>query len=179
VALAGYLGLRPKEIRLAAWEAVGAVGDGTFTVGRARTKSGAARTRVLTGPIAAHTELKAWRLASGRPASSEPIIGLTASTLNQWTWKTLKPIVADVLGRDDVTLYTLRHTHASALHYAGYTVPSAARRMGHGPQLHVRTYAHVIDSLEGQARYPDLDALIAAARDLEFRVGSRDVAFPR
>jgi integrase len=70
----------------------------------------------------------------------------------------------DLIGRDDVTLYSLRHTHASALHYAGFTVPAAARRLGHGPALHVTTYAHVIDALDGQPHYADLDALIAAAR---------------
>ncbi len=73
-------------------------------------------------------------------------------------------------GRDDVTLYTLRHTHASACHYAGFTIPEAARRLGHGTGLHVTTYAHVVDSISGK-RYEDLDALIAAAR-LEFRESS-------
>jgi len=57
----------------------------------------------------------------------------------------------------------LRHTHASACHYAGFTLPEAARRLGHGPGLHLQTYAHVIDALDGK-RYADLDALIAAAR---------------
>ena len=59
--------------------------------------------------------------------------------------------------------YTLRHSHASALHYAGFTVPEAARRMGHSAVKHLDTYAHVIDAISGQ-RYPDLDDLIAAAR---------------
>lgn len=66
-------------------------------------------------------------------------------------------------GREDVTLYTLRHTHASALRYCGFTVPEATRRMGHGPGLHIETYAHVIESLSGE-RYADLGALIAGAR---------------
>ena len=40
--------------------------------------------------------------------------------------------------------------------------------MGHGLALHWKTYAHVIETLSGQ-RYPDLDALITAARaDLVF-----------
>jgi hypothetical protein len=49
------------------------------------------------------------------------------------------------------------------LHYAGYTIPEAARRMGHAATLHLATYAHVIDAL-GDTRYDNLDALIAAAR---------------
>jgi hypothetical protein len=35
--------------------------------------------------------------------------------------------------------------------------------MGHGPALHVQTYAHVIDAVQG-TRYADLDALLQAAR---------------
>ena len=66
------------------------------------------------------------------------------------------------------TLYMLRHTHASALHYCGFTVPEAARRLGHGAALHVETHGHVLDSVRGQ-RFEDLDALIASARtDLMF-----------
>jgi integrase len=162
VLLAGHLGLRPIEVRMGLWDALG---SDTFTVGRARTKKTAARTRVLAVPQATMLELKRWRMEAGRPDDESPIIGdATASALNQWTWKTLKPKVADVLGRHDVTLYTLRHSHASALHYCGFTVVDAARRLGHGPMLHVKTYAHVIDSL-GTDRYPGLDALITAARD--------------
>jgi hypothetical protein len=40
-----------------------------------------------------------------------------------------------------------------------FTLPAAARRMGHGAQLQLRTRAHVIDVL-GDTRYADLDALI-------------------
>jgi integrase len=104
-------------------------------------------------------------MASGRPDPREPIVGpMTASALNQWTWKRLQPVTRSVLG-EEITLYTLRHSHASALHYCGFTVPAAARRLGHGGALHLRTYSHVIDVLEGRPRYADLDALIAAARE--------------
>ena len=75
----------------------------------------------------------------------------------------------------DVSLYTLRHSHASACHYAGLTIPEAARRLGHGPGLHVETYAHVIDRMTG-TRHDDLDQLIRAARaELEFPAGSPTV----
>ena len=78
---------------------------------------------------------------------------------------------AEGAGREDNPL-PLRHTHACALHYAGLTLPAAARRMGHGAGLHVDTYAHVIDAL-GADRYADLDALIVAARaDERFPAGS-------
>jgi len=63
----------------------------------------------------------------------------------------------------DATVYLMRHSHASLLHYCGFTVPSAARRLGHSGELHVRTYAHVIEAI-GAERWPDLDAMISDAR---------------
>ena len=160
--LAGHLGLRPLEVRMAPW---GNLADDGLIVGRARTKRAAARTRVLALPTATALELKRWRLESGRPDDDALIVGpMTKSAMVQWGWKKLQPAAKAITGRDDVTLYTLRHTHASACHYAGFTLPAAARRLGHGGPLHLNTYAHVIDALEGKPRYADLDALIAAAR---------------
>lgn len=69
-----------------------------------------------------------------------------------WSRRVLRPAAKRATGsRVDVTLYTLRHTHASALHYCGSTVPEAARRLGHGPGLHVETYAHVLAPCEASA----------------------------
>jgi integrase len=162
VVLGVFLGLRPLEIRMARWADLG---DGTLTVGRARTKKTAARTRVVTVPATAMAELRRWRLASGRPDGDEAIIGpMTDYNLKRIGSQKVTATARTLFGRDDVTIYTLRHTHASALHYCGWTVPAAARRMGHGPALHVTHYAHVIDALEGKARHADLDALYAAAR---------------
>jgi integrase len=63
-----------------------------------------------------------------------------------------------------VTLDTFRHSHASALHYRGWTPTGAARRLGHSGEVHMRIYAHVIDSLENRQRYTSLDELVAEAR---------------
>jgi len=161
--LAGHLGLglRPVELRSAPW---GNLTDGGLIVGRGRTKRTAARTRVVTIPAATMLGLKRWRLESGRPGDDQPIVGnVTESWIHQWSGRRLAPVVKAITGREDVTLYTLRHTHASVLHYCGFTVPSASRRMGHDGTTHLRTYAHIIESLEGQ-RYADLDAAISAAR---------------
>jgi integrase len=160
--LAGHLGLRPLELRLVLWSALT---EGTLMIGRAQTKRTAARTRVITVPAATMLELKRWRLESGRPDDDQPIIGpMTQGALHNWASKRLRAPVKAITGRDDATLYTLRHTHASLLHYCGHTVPSAAKRMGHDGITHLQTYAHVVEALEGQPRYADLDALIAAAR---------------
>ncbi len=172
VLLAGHLGLRPIEIRTAPWSALQAQ---TFTVGRSRTKRTASRTRVIAVPEITAREPKAWRLESGRPSDDQPIVGaMTANAIRLWGAKRLRPAVAAATnGRiTDATVYTLRHTHASALHYAGFTPPEAADRMGHGLGLHWRTYAHVVAAISG-TRYDGLDALIASARaDLEFRQSS-------
>ena len=50
-----------------------------------------------------------------------------------------------------MTTYTLRHTHASALHYAPtYGAPSRAPARALDPVHHVQHYAHVIDALKGK-----------------------------
>jgi integrase len=150
VLLAGHLGLRPVEVRMARW---GSLQGDRFTVERGRTKRTAARTRVIDVPAVTAHELKRWRLQAGRPTDSEPIIGeMSENAMKLWTRRHLP-----------MRLYDLRHSHASALHYAGFTVPEAAERLGHGPALHIETYAHVIRAMSGQ-RYGSLDELIRAAR---------------
>lgn len=170
VVLAGHLGLRPVELRSVRWRDLN---EETLLVGKAQTKATARRARVLDVPRITAQELREWRLASGRPGEDEPIIGpLSDEGLKSWTRQRFAPRVKAALGREDVTLYTLRHTHASLCHYAGLTVPEAARRLGHSPALHVTTYAHVIDGMRGK-RYDGFDELIAAARaDLVFRQSS-------
>jgi integrase len=123
---------------------------------------------VVDVPVVTARELRAWQLESGG-RGDDPIVGpLGEDGLRLWAHKRLDPAARRAAGREDVTLYTLRHTHASALHYAGFTVPEAAERMGHSPVVHVSTYAHVIRKLTGR-RYDGLDALIEAARaDLVF-----------
>jgi integrase len=168
--LGGHLGLRPIEIRSAPWLAFSGT---TLTIGAARTKRTAARTRVIDVPQVTALELKAWRLESGG-RDNDPIVGpMTANAIRLWGAKRLRPAVATIVPSfTDASTYTLRHSHASALHYASHTPAEAARRMGHGLGLHWTTYAHVIESISGE-RYPDLDALIRAARnDLVFRQSS-------
>ena len=147
--LAGHLGLRPLEVRAAPWDAF----DGhTLTIGRSHTKATARRSRVIVVPRVTAHELRAWQLQSGG-RGSEPIIGaMTQNALKCWARRALP-----------VTLYTLRHSHASACHYAGLTLAEAARRLGHSQQTHVLHYSHVIEAISGK-RYTDLDALIEAAR---------------
>src|SRR3954453_19835458 len=98
--LGGHLGLRPKEIRLVPWCNF----DGeSLIVGRARTKRGAARTRVIAVPRITARELKDWRLASGG-RGEEPIVGpLGEAGLRLWAWQHLGPAAKKLAGLDDVT----------------------------------------------------------------------------
>jgi len=161
--LGGRLGLRPREIRLVQFD--GFDGD-RLRVARDQTKRTAQTAGARTIRVDAHTahDLKLWRLQSGA-RGGDPIVGpLSEQALKMWWQRTGKRIAREATGRD-VTLYTLRHSHASALHYIdGMTVPAAARRMGHGPALHLTHYAHVVDALEGKAKYADLDAVVAGAQ---------------
>jgi integrase len=109
-------------------------------------------------------EFREWRLASGRPGEDQPIIGsISAEGLKTWARRHLSAAARETIGREDVTLYTLRHTHASLCHYAGPTVPEAARRLGHSPPLHIATYAHVIDGLQGR-RFDGFEDLLSRTR---------------
>jgi integrase len=165
--LGGHQGFRPMEIRLVPWRNL----SEKIAIGKTHTKP-SAKPRTITVPTATALALKAWRLESGARDLDQPIVGeLSEAALKLWGKRHLRPTVEAVTGGriTDASVYTLRHSHASALHYAGYTVPEAARRMGHGAVLHIQTYAHVIDGFAGE-RYDDLDALITAARaELMFR----------
>lgn len=159
--LSGHLGLRPLEVRAVRWASLG---DGVLVVGRSMTKKAAQRMRSIAVPAITGQELREWRMRAGRPADNERIVPMTESGLRSWGKQVLRPAIkAATDGRiTDGTLYRLRHSHASALHYCNFTVPEAARRMGHGPGLHLSTYAHCMEM--GGQRWADLDAMLSAAR---------------
>ena len=79
---------------------------------------------------------------------------MTANALRLWGAKRLRPAATAVTdGRiTDATVYTLRHSHASACHYvSALTVPEICRRLGHSQQTHFVHYAHVIDAISASA----------------------------
>lgn len=73
--LAGHLGLRPLELRSVPWRSLT---DAALLVGRKETKATARRSRTIDVPAVTAQELRQWRLAAGRPADDEPIIGPAA-----------------------------------------------------------------------------------------------------
>jgi integrase len=65
--------------------------------------------------------------------------------------------------------YDLRHGFASLLLHEGRSVIYVARQLGHGAQLTMSTYGHVIDELEDAPPIAAEDAIMAARRAEEVR----------
>lgn len=72
--------------------------------------------------------------------------------------------------------YDLRHSFASLLLHEGRYVIYVARQLGHGAELTLRTYGHVIEELEDAPQLPAEEAIRlaretpAGARSFEGRV---------
>lgn len=62
-----------------------------------------------------------------------------------------------------ITIHSLRHTHASILLFAGVSIPSVARRLGHASMTTTqKTYLHIIQELENQ----DIDIVMRSLSSL-------------
>jgi integrase len=169
VGLMAYAGLRPGEALALRW---GDVREHTLIVQRAvslgdvkGTKTGGSRTVRLLAPLAA--DLKAWRLRSGRPADSALVIpGQEGPWTEQAYMSWRRQAFARALkaaGVESARPYDLRHSFASLLLHEGRSVIYVARQLGHGAQLTLGTYGHVIDELE-DAPHLDAEQAIRAAR---------------
>ena len=62
-----------------------------------------------------------------------------------------------------IFIHGLRHTHASLLLYAGVSIASVARRLGHASMTTTqKTYLHIIQELENQ----DVDIVMRSLANL-------------
>ncbi|WP_455648086.1 site-specific integrase [Lonepinella koalarum] len=88
-------------------------------------------------------------LPEGKPIFSHLILGngrVYNSTLNGILSRACKK--ANIA---EITLHGLRHTHASLLLFAGVSIASVARRLGHSSMTTTQhTYLHIIQELENQ-----------------------------
>jgi integrase len=132
------------------------------------TKTAAHRTVRLLGPLGA--DLREWRLRSGRPGDDALVIpgrdGKPWSEEGYRSWRRqafARAVRAAGIERR-VRPYDCRHSFASLLLHEGRSVIYVARQLGHGAQLTLSTYGHVIDELEDAPRQ-DAEATIRAARE--------------
>ena len=165
VSLLAYSGVRPQELRGLLWRHVQ---ERTLIVHAPKTRrhSTQPRTVRLLAPLA--QDLREWRIR-GRPGLEEPVIGgeeggaWSEVGYEQWragAW-------AGALERAGLAYqrpYDLRHSFASLLLHEGPSVIYVARQLGHGAQLTMRTYGHVLDELEDPPEIGAEDAIWPPAR---------------
>jgi integrase len=92
----------------------------------------------------------------------------TSVGFDRWRVEVWKRALADA-GLPYQRPYDLRHSFASLLLHEGRSVIYVARQLGHGAELTMRTYGHVIDELEDQPRVSAEDAILAARRGDDVR----------
>lgn len=175
VSLLAYAGLRPQEAIGLRW---GDVRERTLLIYAPKTRrSRPSRTVRVLAPLRA--DLAAWRLACGRPSDRQPVVlgadgaAWTGDGYAQWRGKTWAKAL-DALELERATPYALRHSFASLLLHEGRSVIYVARQLGHGAQLTMRTYGHVIDELEDAPHLAAEDAIRQARERLSVGKVSAD-----
>lgn len=165
VSVLAYAGLRPQEARGLRW---GHVQDRTLVVHAPKTRRHRPEPRTVRLLDALRADLLAWRMASGRPDDDAPVFPArmggewTDVGFSRWRAETWTRALA-AAGLPYQRPYDLRHSFASLLLHEGRSVIYVARQLGHGAELTMRTYGHVIEDLEDAPRL-GAEAAIAAAR---------------
>jgi integrase len=93
-----------------------------------------------------------WRKRSFRPAAG-------AAGLLEWDAERKRWL-------GDFTPYDLRHTCASLMIAAGRPIAEVADHLGHGVDVCMRTYAHLIDGMKGEPLTPVDDAIRSARAEV-------------
>jgi len=143
-------------------------------LGHVRERTRTRRTVRLLDPLAA--DLAQWRLATARPADHLPVVpgqdddtAWTAEGFNKWRQRNFGDALRAV-GLEGVRPYDLRHSFASLLLHEGRSVIYVARQLGHGANLTMGTYGHVIDELEDAPNLPAEDAIRRAREEIRTRL---------
>jgi integrase len=154
----------------------GHVLDRTLVIHAPKTRRYRAQPRSvrLLAPLA--QDLRLWRMASGRRADGDaPVIPaldgseMTESAFECWRGRawTAALAAADVPYQRPCDL---RHGFASLLLHEGRSVIYVARQLGHGAELAMRIYGHVIDELDDAPRISAEEAIVAARRGTKGRI---------
>lgn len=159
VSVLAYAGVRPGELRLLKWSDVG---ERTLLVNAPKT--GGRRNVRLLSPLV--DDLEEWR-AESDASQDKPIFAATngdhwtANGFEKWRRRRFAPALPRA-GLPSARPYDLRHSFASLLLHEGRSVIYVARQLGHGAELTMRTYGHVIEELEDAPRLPAEDAIVGA-----------------
>src|SRR5437763_10086157 len=170
ISVLAYAGLRPGEALGLRW---GDVREQTLLVQRAislgeesDTKTRQHRTVRLLAPLSA--DLRVWRMAAERPEDCELVFPgkegqpWTQAAYQSWRRRAFSRATL-AAGLAHARPYDLRHSFASLLLHEGRSVIYVARQLGHGANLTLGTYGHVIDELDHAPRQ-NAEATILAAR---------------
>lgn len=170
ISVLAYAGLRPGEALALTWSDIRGttiVVDKALSLGEVQdTKTGRIRAVRMLRPLAA--DLKAWRMACGRPADTEPVFPMkdgrfwTDTAYRNWRSRVFAPATKAV-GLENARPYDLRHSLASLLFAEGMNPAEIAEQMGHSIQTLLTTYVSVIEELRGEPR-ESAEALIREAR---------------
>ena len=157
VSVLAYAGLRPGELRALRWRDVR---ERTLLVNAHKTAR--RRTVRLLAPLAA--DLAEWRIACGCPDDAAIVFlgengGMwSANGFEKWRQRRFGTLLA-AAGIERGRPYELRHSFASLLLHEGRDVIYVARQLGHGAELTLRTYGHVIEELEDSPQLPAEEAI--------------------
>jgi integrase len=164
VSVLAYAGLRPGELRTMRWRHVG---ERTLLVDAAKT--GARRSVRLLAPL--RGDLGEWRTVTDDDSEDGLIFRAadggewSANAFEKWRRRVFAPALRSV-GIERGRPYDLRHSFASLLLHEGRSVIYVARQLGHGAELTMRTYGHVIEELEDRPQLPAEDAIREAREAL-------------
>jgi integrase len=92
-------------------------------------------------------------LGMGRaPEDATVLAGLDGKPLSPDTVSKQWERTMDALGRPEITLHSLRHTHASMLIASGMDILTISRRLGHAnPTVTLNVYGHLIAGSDDKA----------------------------
>lgn len=152
-----YAGLRPGELRLLRWRQIG---QRTLLVDAEKTHR--RRTVRLLAPL--NEDLAEWRRTRGSPSDPAWVFPdtagqpWTANAFEKWRQRRFAKLTA-IIGIEHARPYDLRHSFASLLLHEGRDVIYVARQLGHGGEMTMRTYGHVIEELADRPQLPAEEAI--------------------
>lgn len=174
VSVLAYCGLRPGELRALRWRHVK---TNTLVIGASKT--GRRRSVRLLRHAAA--DLLAWRIACVDTAPDAHVFPgedgdeWSVNGFNKWRARVFQPALK-AAGMEPARPYDLRHGFASLLLHEGRSVIYVARQLGHGADLTLKTYGHVIEDLEDAPQISADDAIESARTAVHGDQGGRLLA---